>query len=185
MFYRSTGSLLAISGALALGLVLSACHPSHVTFHETVRPESGPIQAERPEFYMRPTVLEKTSIFMRRTADKQGRPGIGRGAAGIRGNSIQWVPLSDYRVVVHVENMPLDRILTDVLAEAEPYVGPWTIKWSLPREFEDIVLERFSLNAETTFNQFTAYIRDYILNYRGVNITFELYEAERIMVVKG
>ncbi|MBI1364307.1 MAG: hypothetical protein GC134_10010 [Proteobacteria bacterium] len=178
-------SAFALAVSMA-GFVLSGCAPSHVTFHEAVDPQAGPVQAEKPAFYMRPSVLEKTTIFMKRSADKYGPAGgIGRAGSAVHTNSTEWIPLSDYRVVVHVENIPFEKILQDVLTEAAPYVGPWQLKWSLPKEQEDILLERFSLDAETTFDQFIAYLRDYVMNYRGIGITFEMYEADRIIVVKG
>ena len=188
MALKSLAPYTMVCSAVALGFVLSGCNVTHVTYHQDVHPDAGPVQAEKPAFYMRPSVLEKTTIFMKRSADKYGRTatgGTGRNSAPILTNSADWIPLEDYRVVLHVENLPFEKILQDVLTEAAPYVGPWEVRWRIPKEHEDILLERFSLDTETTFDQFVAYLKDYILNYRGIEIKFELYEAERIMVVKG
>jgi hypothetical protein len=187
MLHKPTLSSGWVCVALASCFWLSGCEVTHTAYHAPITAETAPIQKEKPAFYMRPSVLEKTTIFMKRTADKYGNTdtGIGRKAIPVTTNAADWIPLEDYRVVVHVENLTFEKILQDVLTEAAPYVGPWQVKWSLPKEYEDVLLERFSLDSETTFEQFIAYLKDYVLNYRGISISFELYEAERIMVVKG
>lgn len=94
-----------------------------------------------------------------------------------------WVDLRKYRVVLHEDSRTLESILEKLMDEAEPYVGPWTLKWKISRENSDILAERFSLDAETTFADFVTYISQYILNERGVKLSFNLFDAERILVI--
>ncbi len=94
-----------------------------------------------------------------------------------------WVNIRDYKVIVHENDAPLAEILKNVLDSAEPYTGPWHIKWKLTRENQDIKTQNFSLDAETSFEKFVNYLAQYIFNTRGVQVTFNMFDAERMMVV--
>lgn len=94
-----------------------------------------------------------------------------------------WIDLEDYQVVLHENNSELEAILTEMLKRAEPYVGPWDIKWKLKPENMDILNERFSLDVETNFDAFTSYISNYMKSYRGFGLTFNIFRKERILVV--
>lgn len=95
----------------------------------------------------------------------------------------QQVPLASYRVTVHDENMPLRLIVQNMMIDAAPYVGPWSVEWKISTEYRDILDEKFSLNAETTFGKFVDYLSGYILNYRGIKLTFQTFDKERIIVI--
>lgn len=94
-----------------------------------------------------------------------------------------WIDLEDYQVVMHENNSELEDILNNLLKRAEPYVGPWDVKWKLKPENMDILNERFSLDAETSFDAFTSYISNYMKSYRGFGLTFNIFRKERILVV--
>lgn len=105
-------------------------------------------------------------------------------AAGARPAPVEdWVNIRNYKVIVHENDAPLEDILQKVLASAEPYTGPWHVKWKLTRENMDIKKQRFSLDAETSFENFVNYLAQYIFNTRGVQVTFNLFDAKRMMVV--
>jgi hypothetical protein len=94
-----------------------------------------------------------------------------------------WVDIRYYHVVVHEDNKTLDRMLREILTKAEPFVGPWELKWKLSKENEDMKLQRFSLDAETTFEEFANYLAQYMFNTWGVPVTFNLFDGERVMVI--
>jgi hypothetical protein len=94
-----------------------------------------------------------------------------------------WINVRRYHVIVHEDNKTLDQMLREILAQAEPFVGPWELKWKLSKENEDIKLQRFSLDAETTFEEFANYLAQYMFNTRGVPVTFNLFDGERVMVI--
>ena len=98
-------------------------------------------------------------------------------------NPGNWVELPRYHVVVHEDGRGLNDIMVDVLKRAEPYVGPWKIKWKLKKEHQDVLTEKFSLDAETTFESFVSYLSNYMQSYRGFGLTFNIFEAERVVVV--
>jgi hypothetical protein len=91
--------------------------------------------------------------------------------------------LRQYRVIIHSDNQTLESILGGILSKAEPMVGPWQVKWKIGEDNKDILSERFSLDAETTFDEFIAYLAQYMGNERGVKLSFSLFDAERIIVV--
>ncbi|NBX85717.1 MAG: hypothetical protein EBQ80_00500 [Proteobacteria bacterium] len=91
--------------------------------------------------------------------------------------------LRDYRVVIHEDNRTLEQLIGGVLQKAEPYTGPWQIKWKISDENKDILTEKFSLDVETTFEEFASYLAQYLLNDRGIKLSFNLFDSERIIVV--
>ena len=91
--------------------------------------------------------------------------------------------IRQYRVVVHEDQQTLPDIVGKILARAAPFAGPWEVKWKISEENKDILTEKFSLDAETTFDDFVSYLAQYLLNDRGVKVTFSLFDRERVMLV--
>jgi hypothetical protein len=94
-----------------------------------------------------------------------------------------WIDLQDYQVVVHAENESLENILGDIVHSASPFAGQWKLQWKLKSEHQDILDEKFSLNAETTFSDFANYVSSYVFSYRGFKLSFNLFDKERIILV--
>ncbi|MFZ2619725.1 MAG: hypothetical protein WAX89_02535 [Alphaproteobacteria bacterium] len=94
-----------------------------------------------------------------------------------------WVNIRDYHVVVHDEDETLQNMLMRVVKKAEPFTGPWEVKWKISQQNQDILQERFSLDAETTFEQFASYLAQYLFNSRGVQLNFNMFDSERVLVV--
>lgn len=94
-----------------------------------------------------------------------------------------WIDIEDYQVVVHAENETVKDILDGIVHEATPFTGPWEIRWKLQAENQDVMFEKFSLNAETSFSDFANYVSSYMNNYRGFKLNFNLFKKERIILV--
>ena len=169
-----------------LPVLLVACSASEgKPPQEYIAPESART-SPTPAFSMKPSVLEEGTVFMRRTADKiptANTSGRARSTQPVHTDPADWIPLEDYRLVLSVDNMTLENIVAEALDQARPYTGPWTVKWKISADNADIIEERFSLNAETTFEEFTRYVADTILNYRGVKLAFKMFRSQRIIVV--
>lgn len=95
----------------------------------------------------------------------------------------EWIELSKARVAIHVENKPFEDVLQDTLREVLPYTGPWRLQWKISRENQDLLAERFSLNAETSFEKFVAHVTNFMMNHRGIELVFEQFDKDRILVV--
>ena len=91
--------------------------------------------------------------------------------------------LRDYKVVLHADNQTLPAMLNQVIERAEPFAGPWQVRFRLKPENNDLLTERFSLDAETTFQEFVGYLAQYLVNDRGVKLTFSLFDRERVVLV--
>lgn len=91
--------------------------------------------------------------------------------------------LRQYKVIVHEDNKTLEQLLSDVLARAEPFTGPWQVRWKISSDNKDILNEKFSLDAETSFEEFASYLAQYVINDRGIKLSFSLFDNERIIVV--
>lgn len=98
-------------------------------------------------------------------------------------NSADWMDIRQYKVVVHEDNQTLEELLGKVIKHAEPFTGPWQVRWKVSEPNRNILQEKFSLDAETTFEQFVSYLAQYVVNDRGVKLTFSLFDNERIIVV--
>ena len=94
-----------------------------------------------------------------------------------------WLDLRDYRVVVHEDGRRFQDLMEDIIRKAEPYTGPWQIRWKINPENADVLNERFSLDAETRFETFINYLAQYMVNDRGLQLTFSLFDSERVMVI--
>ena len=95
----------------------------------------------------------------------------------------KWIPLKEARVSMDADNLPLRRLIQNAMDKVTPYTGPWEVKWKLSRENESLLDERFSLNADTSFSKFVSYVAGFVMNYRGVQLNFELYDKDRILLI--
>jgi hypothetical protein len=73
--------------------------------------------------------------------------------------------------------------MNEVMTRAEPFTGPWKIKWKISDENKDILSTKFSLDTETSFDEFVSYLAQYLVNDRGVKITFSLFDRDRVIVI--
>ncbi len=98
-------------------------------------------------------------------------------------NRADWMDIRKYKVVVHEDNQTLEELVAKVLKHAEPFTGPWQVRWKVSEQNREILREKFSLDAETNFEEFASYLAQYVVNDRGVKLTFSLFDNERIIVV--
>lgn len=174
-----------------LALALGACAEHAIPPMELKVPENLQLQ-DRQKFLMRP-VLQPARIFMRRIEDPavvaERETNRTLALAGKANRAItplpphQWIDLADYKVSVHAENQPLQLMVENIVKEAEPFTGPWKVEWKLHKDNTGILDERFSLNTETTFVEFSAYLSDFMMNYRGFGLKFSLFKHERVLVI--
>ena len=142
------------------------------------------------------SVVKSAKIFMRKKETPKSAEGAGatmemgdvlaktdRSVADFATLPHQWQDLAGLKVNVHVDSKPLDKLIEDAVAELEPYAGPWEVKWKLKKNNKDVLKEEFSLDAETTFDEFASYISDFMVNHRGFKLKFVMFEQERILVV--
>lgn len=95
----------------------------------------------------------------------------------------EWIELKQARLAVHVENKPFEDVIEDALREVLPYTGPWRLQWKISRDNQDVLNERFSLNAETTFGKFITQVAGFMMNHRGIELVFEQFDKDRIIII--
>lgn len=98
-------------------------------------------------------------------------------------NRADWMDIRQYKVVVHEDDQTLESLLGKVLKHAEPFTGPWQVRWKVSEANRDVLQEKFSLDAETSFEEFVSYLAQYVVNDRGVKLSFSLFDNERIIVI--
>lgn len=116
------------------------------------------------------------------TAEVSGSMTLEPNEAGAAGRRPR-LDLRKYRVVMHADDLTLQQMMEQVINQAAPFTGRWTVKWKVSGENTDILAERFSLDAETTFDNFVNYLSQYMVNERGVKMSFSLFDTERIIVI--
>lgn len=188
-----------------LNLLFILLAPAFVAGCGVVLPEPPKQLATAPKadyFLMEPTRLEEGHIFMRRSAElASGAGGSTMDSETLRNQDLllmdapprenrlsalpphKWQDIKQARVNIHVENKPFQDLIEDVVDRVEPRVGPWRVQWKLTRENRDLLNERFSLNTETTFDRFISSVAAFVLNHRGLELNFELFERERVLVI--
>ncbi len=98
-------------------------------------------------------------------------------------NRADWMDIRQYKVVVHQDDQTLEEMLAGILKHAEPFTGPWQIRWKISEPNKDLLTEKFSLDAEAPFEEFVSYLAQYIVNDRGVKLSVSLFDAERVIVI--
>jgi len=98
-------------------------------------------------------------------------------------NRADWMDIRQYKVVVHQDDQTLETLLGNILKHAEPFTGPWQIRWKISDTNKDLMTEKFSLDAEAPFEEFVSYLAQYIVNDRGVKLSVSLFDSERIIVI--
>lgn len=98
-------------------------------------------------------------------------------------NRADWMDIRQYKVIVHQDDQTLDTMMANILKHAEPFTGPWQIRWKISEPNKDLMTEKFSLDAEAPFEEFVSYLAQYIVNDRGVKLSVSLFDSERIIVI--
>lgn len=98
-------------------------------------------------------------------------------------NRADWMDIRQYKVVVHQDNQSLEDLIATILKHAEPFTGPWQVRWKISDQNRDLMAEKFSLDAEAPFEEFVSYLAQYIVNDRGVKLSVSLFDNERIIVI--
>ena len=95
----------------------------------------------------------------------------------------EWVSLDDSKITLHVEDEKFEDLMLRAVNHAAINAGPWQLKWKLKKENEILLFTKFSLDAETTFGEFIANVRQYIVNYNGVRLNFRVFKEKRVLIV--
>ncbi len=92
-------------------------------------------------------------------------------------------PIGKVRLNVNLENMPLERVMENVIQTVSSKSGQWNIRWRLKNENERLRTERVNINAETDFETFMAYLMERINNTTGVQLYVKVFEGSRLIII--
>lgn len=93
------------------------------------------------------------------------------------------VPVGKVRVNVDLENMPLEKVLENVVENVSKRSGQWRIRWRLKTENQRLRTERVNINAETDFESFMAYLMERVNNMTGVQLFVKVFEGSRLIII--
>jgi hypothetical protein len=92
-------------------------------------------------------------------------------------------PLDNVQLVLNEKDVPLKDIFAKILKDIEPRVGAWTMNWELQSLNAGIPDETWSITAESSFNDLLAYVTDTVRETHGVELSFKVFEKNRVIVV--
>lgn len=95
----------------------------------------------------------------------------------------QNMALKNVKLAVDADNITLKQILQNIIAQAEPYTGPWEVKWRLKPENQSLLNQKVNLIAEGTFNDFVFHLTDRVRNMTGTQIFVTHFDAARVIIV--
>lgn len=93
------------------------------------------------------------------------------------------VPIGKVRLNVALENMPLERVMDNVMQTISARTGEWNIRWRLSTENQRVRTERVNINAETDFETFMAYLMERINNTTGIQLFVKVFEGSRLIII--
>lgn len=87
------------------------------------------------------------------------------------------------QLTLHERDRPLKEIIGAILTDLEPQVGKWELQWELDAENLKIPDERWTVAAESTFNEFLRYVVEKVYDLHGVKLSFKVFDRTRLIVV--
>lgn len=91
--------------------------------------------------------------------------------------------LQTAKITLHEENTPLGDIFTHILKDVEPYLGEWQISWQLSPQNLNLKNEKWTVAAETSFNDFVSYVVQKVQQAHGVRLKFQVFGDNHLIVV--
>ena len=91
--------------------------------------------------------------------------------------------LGDAQFVVNAENLPLKEIFALIIANVEEISGPWRLSWQLHPKNKHIAEEKWSVAAESSVNDFIAYVARQVYAAHKVKLAFKMFGKNRMVII--
>lgn len=92
-------------------------------------------------------------------------------------------PLEGIRLVLDMQNVTIRQALDHILADAAPQTGPWTVRWQLAEDNRYLLNEPMNITAETTLDEFLAFMTEKVVNMSGVKLNAKVFNMGRVIVI--
>lgn len=93
------------------------------------------------------------------------------------------IALEDVELVLDVENITLKEVVKRITQQAEPYSGPWQVKWRLQPENTNLMNERVNLTAQAKFGEFVSLLTEKVKNLTGTQLFVTAFNGSRVLLV--
>ena len=101
----------------------------------------------------------------------------------MRGDDTRYQPLQDVRVALDMENVTIKQAVDSIIAGAAPKAGPWKVRWQLAEENRYLLDELMNITAETTVDEFLAFMTEKVVNMSGVKLNTKVFNIGRVIVI--
>jgi hypothetical protein len=101
----------------------------------------------------------------------------------MRGDDTRYQPLQDVRVALDMENVTIRQAVDSIIGSAAPKAGPWKVRWQLAEENRYLLDEPMHITAETTVDEFLAFLTEKVVNMSGVKLNTKVFNIGRVIVI--
>jgi hypothetical protein len=101
----------------------------------------------------------------------------------MRGDATRYAPLESVRLALDMQNVTLKQAVDQIVQGAASKVGPWSVRWQLAEENRYLLDELMNITAETTFDEFLAYMTEKVVNMSGVKLSTKVFNIGRVIVI--
>lgn len=91
--------------------------------------------------------------------------------------------LSQIQLVLNEQDKPLKDIFSQIFTDVAPQIGVWQVQWALSPPHASLAEEAWSVTAETSFDDFLAYITRQVRETHHIDLTFQRFDQNKVVVV--
>ena len=101
----------------------------------------------------------------------------------MKGDATRYEPLETIRLALDMQNVTIKQAVDQILAQSASKTGPWQVRWQLAEENRYLLSELVNITAETTFDEFLAYLAEKVVNMSGVKLNTKVFNIGRVIVI--
>lgn len=101
----------------------------------------------------------------------------------MKGDATRYAPLESVRLALDMQNVTIKQAVEQILAGSASKTGPWAVRWQLAEENRYLLDELMNITAETTFDEFLAFMAEKVVNMSGVKLSTKVFNIGRVIVI--
>lgn len=101
----------------------------------------------------------------------------------MKGDATRYAPLESVRLALDMQNVTIKQAVEQILAGSAGKTGPWAVRWQLAEENRYLLDELMNITAETTFDEFLAFMAEKVVNMSGVKLNTKVFNIGRVIVI--
>lgn len=91
--------------------------------------------------------------------------------------------LSQIQLVLNEKDKPLKDIFDQIFTDVAPQIGKWNLQWELSPGNAALASEAWTVTAETSFDDFLAYVTRKVREAHNVDLKFQRFDQNKVVVI--